>query len=224
MDRQIELLYQDAHIAVCVKPAGVDAQSAMPALLQDMLGGKALCVHRLDRDVGGVMVYARTSEAAAALSRSISAGSFAKTYLAVCTGRPAADEGELRDLLFHDTARNKTYVVDRQRKGVREAALRYRVLDSRDGKSLLRVSLLTGRTHQIRVQFASRGMPLLGDAKYGSRERGCGIALWSAELSLPHPVSGEALHFAVSPPDTAPWNRFEKEGVFDAQLSPGAEL
>lgn len=211
MEQQLRILFRDESIAVCVKPAGIDAQNAVPALLRDALGGDALCVHRLDRDVGGVMVYARSPAAAAALGRAIPAGAFEKTYLAVCAGRPFPEEGELRDLLFHDAARNKTYVVKRMRRGVREAALRYRVLDAHADASLVRVCLLTGRTHQIRVQFASRDMPLLGDAKYGSRIRSCGIALWSAELSFPHPLSGEPLRFSAPPPAAAPWNAFLKE-------------
>ena len=216
MEPQLSILFHDDSVAVCVKPAGVDAQNGMPSLLREALGGEALCVHRLDRDVGGVMVYARSAASAAALSRSITAGALEKTYLAICAGRPTPDEGELRDMLYHDAARNKTYVVKRLRKGVREAVLRYRVLEAQEEASLVRVLLFTGRTHQIRVQFAARGMPLLGDAKYGSRVKGCGIALWSAELAFPHPVDGTMLRFSASPPDAAPWNVFLKEGDANA--------
>ena len=203
-----EILFQDESVVVCVKPAGTDSQVGMPALLRDQIGGEAFCIHRLDRDVGGVMVFARSSAAAAALSAAIADGKLEKYYLAVCAGTLEAPEEEMRDLLFHDTARNKTFVVKRLRKGVREAALRYRVLTATAEHSLVRICLLTGRTHQIRVQFASRGMPLLGDAKYGSRIRDCGIALWSAELSFPHPVSGETLCFSAPPPSVFPWSEF----------------
>ena len=218
MKADIDILYQDAHLAVCVKPAGVDSQNGMPALLRENLGGEAFCVHRLDRDVGGVMVYARTSEAAAALSKAIAEGTLEKTYLAVCAGCPATSQGEMRDLLFHDAQRNKTFVVTRQRRGVREAVLDYRVLAAREDCSLVRVALHTGRSHQIRVQFASRGLPLLGDAKYGSRVRGCGVALWSAALAFPHPLSGETLRFTAPPPDTEPWTRFQIGGEAYAEF------
>ena len=215
-DRGSVVLFYDDSIAVCVKPAGVDSQNDMPRLLQTILGGAAYCVHRLDWDVGGVMVYARTGDAAAALSRAVADGRLDKRYLAVCAGRPEADAGEYRDLLYHDAGKNKTYVVTRQRRGVREAVLRYRVLETRDGASLVAVQLLTGRSHQIRVQFASRAMPLLGDAKYGSRERGCPIALWSQSLSFPHPKSGELLRFRAQPPAAEPWTRFSKGDEADA--------
>ena len=214
----LTVLHCDADIAVCVKPAGLDSQSAMPARLRAQLGGECLCVHRLDRDVGGVMVYARSKAAAGALSKSVADGALEKTYYAVCSGRPEPDSGELRDLLFHDAGRNKTFVVSRQRKGVREAVLRYELLEALISCSLLRIRLLTGRSHQIRVQLASRAMPLLGDAKYGSRVKGVGVALWSAELAFPHPVSGEKLRFFVAPPRTEPWTLFSAGGFDDAKL------
>ena len=207
-----EILYVDDSVAVCIKLAGTDAQDAMCALLREALGGEIYCVHRLDRDVGGVMVYARSAAAAAALSRAITDGRMQKVYHAVCAGKPEPDRGEMRDLLYHDVQRNKTYVVGRQRKGVREALLAYQTLSSDGDTSLIRVQLHTGRSHQIRVQFASRGMPLLGDRKYGSRERGCGIALWSTSLSFPHPVSGEQMRFSAPPPHIDPWTRFETAG------------
>lgn len=214
----IEVLYADDALAVCLKPAGADSERELPALLGKQLGGTFFCVHRLDRPVGGVTVCARTPSSAAALSRAISEGAVEKTYLAVCEGVPEPAEGELRDLLFHDAKRNKTFVVSRQRKGVKEAVLRYEVMDALISRSLLRVRLLTGRSHQIRVQFASRGMPLLGDAKYGSRVKARGVALWSAELAFPHPVSGEKLRYSVAPPRTDPWTQFSAGGMKDAEL------
>ena len=123
-------------------------------------------------------------------------------------GRPEGDEGVLRDLLFHDRGRNKTYVVDRMRRGVKEAELAYTVLFSENGISLLRVRLHTGRSHQVRVQFASRAMPLLGDARYGSRYRDCGIALWAERLCFPHPFEEKTVDYRCCPPEEYPWTAF----------------
>ncbi len=212
-----DILYSDASVAVCVKPAGVDSQSGMPALLSALLGGEAFCVHRLDRGVGGVMVYARTPAAAAILSKAVADGALGKTYLAVCEGCPPELAGELRDLLYHDPAKNKSFVVRRPRRGVREAALRYRVLCTVGWRSLVAVRLLTGRTHQIRVQFASRAHPLAGDRRYGGEPGDC-IALWSCALSFPDPVSGEIRRFAVPPPEGGLWDGFPKEVIQDALL------
>ena len=197
-------MYSDTALAVCIKPAGVLSEaSGMPALLTTQLGGEFFCVHRLDRDVGGVMVYARTAGAAAALTAAVAARRVEKTYLAVCCGRPEQSSGTLRDLLYHDRARNKTYVVQRQRRGVKEAVLDYTVLAAAETEqgplTLLRIALGTGRSHQIRVQFASRRLPLTGDAKYGSPVRSGGIALWSEALRFAHPETGEALAFEAKP-------------------------
>ena len=206
----IPVLYKDASLIVCVKPAGVDSETGMPALLQAQTGAReALCVHRLDRDVGGVMVYALDRRTAAALSRALASGGFEKEYLAVVHGTMEADAAELRDLLFHDRAKNKSFVVRRARAGVKEAVLDYRVLGTSVDCSLLAVRLHTGRSHQIRVQLASRRHPLLGDAKYGSPRRDCGIALFSRLLGFPHPKSGEAMHFAAPAPDGFPWDMFD---------------
>ena len=214
----IEVLYADDALAVCLKPAGADSERELPALLGKQLGGTFFCVHRLDRPVGGVTVCARTPSSAAALSRAVSEWAVEKTYLAVCEGVPEPAEGELSDLLFHDAKHNKTFVVTRQRKGVKEAVLRYEVMEAHISRSLLRIRLLTGRSHQIRVQLASRGMPLLGDARYGSKVKGCGLALWSAELAFPHPLTGEKLRFFVAPPRIVPWTDFSAGGADDAKL------
>ena len=207
-----EILYKDKSLAVAVKPAGVLSESpGMPELLRDSLGGSFYCVHRLDAGVGGVMVYARTGQAAAKLSDAMARKNFTKEYLAVVQGRPGQDRGLLRDLLFHDKSRNKTYVVDRMRRGVKEAELEYTVMGSKGELSLLRIRLHTGRSHQIRVQFASRAMPLLGDARYGSRYRDCGIALWSERLCFPHPFEDKTLDFRHAPPANYPWTSFFAE-------------
>lgn len=207
---RIQILFQDEDVAVCIKPAGVDSERGMCDLLSAQTGQTALCVHRLDRAVGGVMVYALSAAAAAAFSKAIADGALEKTYLAVCEGVPEPPEGEMRDLLFHDSAKNKSYVVQRQRRGVREALLTYETLAQSDSDSLVCIRLETGRSHQIRVQFASRGHPLAGDRKYGAKTR-CGLALWSHCLSFPHPCSGAPLQFCVPPPDAAPWTLFDME-------------
>ena len=210
----IPILYLDNAILVCVKPAGILSQGApeggtdLPVLLSRQCGGQVYPIHRLDRGVGGVMVYARTKPAAGALSRAVQLGALKKEYLCIVSGGPEAAEGIYRDLLFHDSTRNKTFVVQRLRKGVKEASLSYRVLDTSGTRSLVRIQLHTGRTHQIRVQFASRGMPLLGDRKYGG-EPAEQIALWSCHLSFPHPDTGAALSFQQSPAGTV-WHTFPR--------------
>lgn len=210
----IEILYKDRHIAVCVKPVGVISENAgMPALLRQQLGGEVFCVHRLDTAVGGVMVYALTKKAAASLSAYIAGEMLTKEYLAVVEGIPDPDEAYLEDLLLKDSAKGKSYVVQRMRKGVKEARLQYKVLQSvatvSGTYSLVWVRLLTGRFHQIRVQFASRKHPLLGDGKYGSRCNQCTTALWSWRLTFPHPKTGAAETYEKLPPDAFPWNLFE---------------
>ena len=157
------------------------------------------------------MVYARKQKAAAALSAQIAAGERDKRYLAVVQGQPEHD-AQLVDLLYHDKARNKSYVVARPRRGVKEARLRYRLLARREELSLVDIHLETGRSHQIRVQFASRGMPLVGDGRYGSRYRDCDLALWCRSLALTQPTSGERLRFSLLPEDgRRPWTLFEMD-------------
>lgn len=209
----IEILFQDAHMLVCVKPAGVLSENGgMPELLQKQLGGDFFCVHRLDRDVGGVMVYARDRQTAARLSAGIADRKMEKTYLAVVEGRPEEDCATLTDLLYHDAAKNKSYVVRRERRGVKQASLSYRLLAAAETEqgsvSLLRIWLHTGRSHQIRVQFASRKMPLWGDTRYGSRIRGGQIALWSERLCFPDPFDGQQREWIAPPPACAPWSAF----------------
>ena len=212
-----EILYADAAVAVVVKPAGVlsqgDAEDAMPALLQKQLGGTIFPVHRLDQPTGGVMVYARTQDAAAKLSAQMQSEAFGKEYLAVLDGTPEPVEGELHDLLFFDRQKGKCYAVRRKRAGVKDARLAYRVLAQAEGLTLVRVRLFTGRTHQIRVQFSSRGWPLTGDGKYGSRNNRCAPALWSAELHFAHPVTGETLIFRSQPPEAYPWALFSPDSL-----------
>ena len=212
-----EILYADAAVAVVVKPAGVlsqgDAEDVMPVLLQKQLGGTIFPVHRLDQPTGGVMVYARTQDAAAKLSAQMQSEAFGKEYLAVLDGTPEPAEGELHDLLFFDRQKGKSYAVRRKRAGVKDARLAYRVLAQAEGLTLVRVRLYTGRTHQIRVQFSSRGWPLTGDGKYGSRNNRCAPALWSAELHFAHPVTGETLIFRSQPPEAYPWTLFSPDSL-----------
>ena len=203
---------------VCIKPCGVlstDEPGGMPDLLRKELGGEneeVHTVHRLDRVVGGLMVFARTQASAAALSRQIAERTFQKEYLAVAHGCPEPPEGKMEDLLFRNAAENKTYVVKRMRKGVREAALEYRTLKTVDGCSLVRIRLLTGRTHQIRAQFSSRAMPLFGDRKYGAAGDNGEIALWSCALTFRHPRTLQEMHFEKEPSGGIPWSGFGYEG------------
>lgn len=214
-----EILYRSSAAVVCVKPVGVNSQGEsaadLPALLAAQLGVEEVYpVHRLDRAVGGVMVFALTKKAAAALSAAVQNGGLQKEYLAVLSGRPEKETDTLTDLLFHDRTRNKTYVVKRQRAGVKQAVLDYHLLsavEETDGtRSLVRVLLHTGRTHQIRVQFASRRLPLVGDGKYGSKSNRCETALWSYQISFPDPESGETVSCRSLPPMEYPWTLFER--------------
>ncbi len=179
----MEILYSDKALAVCVKPVGLDSEQEVPAALIQVLGGEIFPIHRLDKNVGGVMVYARTRQAAAALSRTIQEGSMVKEYVALVHGTPP-ETGDWEDLLFKDSAKNKVFVVKKERKGVKKARLGYRVLTS-GPDSLVRIRLHTGRSHQIRVQFASRGYPLAGDHKYGARDDLSAPMLFSCRVSFP---------------------------------------
>ena len=191
----MQLLYSDSQLAVCVKPVGLDSEHQLPQLLQQALGGDIFPIHRLDLNVGGVMVYARTRTAAAALSRSIQEGSFVKEYLAQVHGQPP-QWGDLQDLLWKDSRKNKVFVVRRQRSGVKDARLQYtRLIDGPD--SLVHIRLYTGRSHQIRVQFASRGYPLVGDHKYGARDSLTAPRLFSCRVQFPW--RGKALCFEAIP-------------------------
>ena len=179
----MEMLEVNPDYVVCVKPVGLDSEQQMPAQLQKELGGEFYTLHRLDKNVGGVMVYARNKQAAAALSRVIAQGEMEKEYLAMVHGTPPA-EGDWEDLLLKDSRQNKVFVVKRQRAGVKAARLAYRLLQAGE-QSLVRVRLYTGRSHQIRVQFSSRGYPLVGDHKYGSRASATEPMLYSCSVAFP---------------------------------------
>lgn len=208
-DTKLTVLYEDAALWVCLKPLGVSSQDepgGMPALLRahaEKTDAYVGVIHRLDTGVGGVMVYAKTKAAAAALSAAVQAHALDKQYLAAVHGLPVPACGEMTDLLLKDSRTGKTFVVDRPRKGVRDASLSYRVLASAEGLSLCGVTLHTGRSHQIRVQFSSRKMPLVGDGRYGARDHMRGIALWSYRLTFPHPQDGREMTFFARPQGAA---------------------
>lgn len=209
----MEILYRDKSIVVCIKPAGVlstDEPGGMPKLLAAELGAetRVRSVHRLDRVVGGLMVYALTHRTASELSRQIREGGFDKRYLAVIHWRPPQERGSFRDLLMRDTRERKTYVVKQPEKGAREAVLNYETIGSTGGLSLVGIELVTGRTHQIRAQFASRGLPLVGDKKYSRYQDGCSLALWSARLRFAHPDTGRIVEFSALPQGDYPWTLF----------------
>ncbi len=177
------ILFSDPSLAICIKPVGLDSESEVPAALREALGGEVFPIHRLDKNVGGVMVYARTKQAAAALSKAVQEGAMVKEYVAMVHGTPP-ETGDWQDLLFKDSRKNKVFVVKKQRAGVKPARLEFTRLTSGD-PSLVRVRLHTGRSHQIRVQFSSRGFPLVGDHKYGSRDERTAPMLFSCRITFP---------------------------------------
>lgn len=237
---EIRILYEDRDLIVCEKPAAADSEGAGPMSMVTLLSAllrergersDIYPIHRLDRGVRGVMVYAKNRPAAARLSRALADGLFQKRYLAVCQKDAASslgERGELTDLLFRDREKNKSYVVDRPRRGVKEARLAFRVLGVvalREGTaSLVEIRLFTGRTHQIRVQFSSRGHALLGDRKYGGPPL-ASPALFSYSLAFPHPENGRTLRFSLPVPDENPWTAFpEALAAFGEFGFPGAEI
>lgn len=207
----MEILYQDSQILVCIKPPRVlstDEPGGLPELVREALGDPSAdvrTVHRLDRVVSGLMVLARNASAASQLSRQIREGDFQKEYLAVLHGCPEAPQGTLRDLLLRCKQERKTYVVDHMEKGVQEAILNYHVLNHVGGLSRVSIQLVTGRTHQIRAQFSSRDLPLVGDRKYSLLEDDCEIALWSHAIGFCHPATGQWMTFSQEPPAVYPW-------------------
>ena len=220
------ILFRDRDLCAAVKPAGADSENdgegSMPVLIARALSleaGQVRPVHRLDRETGGVMVYALSAFGASARSKSVREGRLEKRYLAAAAGAVGAAEGEWRDLLYHDPARNRSYTVKRMRRGVREAALSFRTagrFEAGEGwpaGEILDIRLLTGRTHQIRVQCASRGHPLIGDRRYGS-SAGVPMALWCLEISFPHPRSGRIVKFSCPPgEDTFLGKMLKKTGI-----------
>lgn len=217
----MKILYSDEHIVVCEKDVGILSQADkkgsenMISLLKDKLSCDIYLIHRLDRNVGGVMVFAKTKASAGKMTELISdKEKFLKEYLAVAQGE-TEESGIYKDLIFKSTKDNKAYIVKKERKGVKEGTLDFKRLDVEETPSgpfsLVKVKLHTGRFHQIRVQFAERKTPLAGDGKYGSKDNKCDVALWSHCIGFKHPFTGENLLFTSSP-DTEkyPWNLFKE--------------
>lgn len=219
----MKVLFEDKFIIIVEKPASVlsepDGKSEdIVTMASAHVCKPCFLVHRLDRNTGGAMVLSKMQKATGKLSEAIQKREFEKEYIAVIKGVPEEAEGIFKDLLFKDSQKNKTFVVKRERKGVKEASLEYKVLSTAEhtehGKiSLVLIKLHTGRTHQIRVQFASRKMPLLGDGKYGSRDNHCETALWSRRLFFKHPITGENVEAVSMPPEEYPWNLFDIDSL-----------
>ena len=199
--KAMKIIFEDKDIVVAIKPPEILSQGDEKGrenavdILSEMTGSEIFPVHRLDKGVGGVMVFAKNAKAAAELSKQVSDRTMEKTYLALLHGEISEDKGTLEDLLFFDRGKNKSFVVKRERRGVKKALLDYECLSKGEGRSLVKVKLITGRTHQIRVQFSSRGYPLFGDRRYGAKDEEKNIALLSKEISFVHPKTGERMTF-----------------------------
>lgn len=207
----MEILYEDKDLIVCIKERGVlsqegkEGERTMLSLLSAYTDGEIYPVHRLDKEVGGVMVFARNQKTAAFLSSQVTDRTMEKEYITVVEGSPDEKDGTMEDLLFFDRSKNKSFTVKKERHGVKKALLSYKVLAEKNGLSVVRVKLHTGRTHQIRVQFSSRKMPIVGDRRYGSKSDSKIMALWSCYISFIHPVTKEKMTF----------ERMSEESTFD---------
>lgn len=210
----MEILYQDKDILVCIKPPRVlstDEPGGLPDMLRAALqnpDADIRTVHRLDRVVSGLMVLARNAHSASELSRQIREDTFEKTYLAVVHGAPPLMQGTMTDLLYRDKQARMTRIVSQPAKGVQEAILDYKVLAVSSQLAKVEINLRTGRTHQIRVQFSGRGLPLVGERKYAVLQDQCEIALWSYRLGFTHPTTGQYMTFSQNPPNAYPWDVF----------------
>lgn len=225
--KDLTVLFEDNHIIVALKPQGVPSQGDntgdedMLTIIKEYLKEKYLkpgkvylgLVHRLDRSTGGVMVFAKTSKAAARLSEQLKEGLFSKKYLAVTTSRPQEKAARLTHYLYKDVSSNTVKVVPMSSEGAKKAILDYNDLedDLEEGLHLIDVKLHTGRTHQIRVQLATIGCPIYADAKYGELVPGARLALWAYDLSFTHPTTEKIMSFRVFPPQTYPWKLFNLE-------------
>lgn len=219
----IKILFEDKYIIIVEKPVGVMSQldlnggDSMPRRISEYLaqsGGYVGVLHRLDTTTGGVITYSKSEKHTGMLSNLVAGDGYFKEYLCVCEGEMDCNSGLLNDFLYHDKVKNKSYVVKGERKGAKEAKLEYKLLAVGENKkgekiSLLWVHLLTGRTHQIRVQLASRGHALCGDGKYGSRDNGCLASLWSYKCEFVHPVTGKKISVVSKPCESYPWDRFD---------------
>lgn len=215
----MDVIYKDKNFIVCVKPAGVlstDEPGGMPSLVREYLGDKNACVrtvHRLDQVVSGLMVLALNPETASELSRQIRDDEFGKSYLAVVHGILPDKRGRMTDLLLRSKEERKTYVVSEPAKDVQEAILDYEVLGQTASLTLVKIRLVTGRTHQIRCQFSSRGYPIMGDRKYSTLNDSCDIALWSYSLRFTNPATGRQMSFTHKPPEYLPWTLFDVKNM-----------
>lgn len=216
---KLEILFKDSDIIVVRKPHGIPCQpdktgapDAM-SMLEENIGGYIGLVHRLDRPVGGVMVFAKNGGACAKLSKQVAEGGFHKTYLAVVEAENVVpDHAELRDFLIKNERLNMSSVADAAHKGLaKEAVLHYELIASGENIHLLKVNLITGRHHQIRVQLAHAGLPIWGDTKYGIKKRyrtPPNLALWAYRLSFRHPSNGRELSFEAAPSGISPFDIF----------------
>ena len=216
----MEILKETRDYVVCIKPCGVLSENSsggivgMTDCLAEALGHPVFTVHRLDTGVGGVMVYAKNKRAAAELSAQVADRRMQKEYVALVHGVPSEPAAELRDFLFKDARKNKSYVIKKERKGAKEAILTYETAGSSNTRygeaTLVRIQLQTGRTHQIRVQFSSRKHPLVGDGKYGGSDNGAQIGLWLRELRFFDPKTGESVCISALPSaEQNPWSEIQ---------------
>lgn len=222
----VKVIYEDNHLLVVEKPVNILSQGDdtndkdMVNLLKNYVKEKYNkpgnvfigLVHRLDRPVGGVMVFAKTSKAASRLSEQVRNKSFKKTYRAVIHGTMNKKEYTLKDYLYKNKKTNMVSVVNKNHKEAKNAELDYETLQSKNNFSLVQIDLKTGRPHQIRVQFASRKHPLFGDQRYGQDVNKVGqqIALWSYKIEITHPTTKEKMEFICEPPKEYPWDLFSK--------------
>ncbi len=207
----MKILYEDKDVVVALKPAEIlsqfsETEENAVTILEEMTGSEIFVISRLDRNVGGVMVFGKNKKSAADLTRQLQNGEFKKEYIAAVRGKPEENQGVFEDLLFKDSRKNKTFVVKRERKGVKKASLEYKVLCSDEEISIVKIRLHTGRTHQIRVQFASRKMPLTGDGKYGAKDNCKNMGLFCREISFKKINGREVLTFSAEPENVYPWN------------------
>ena len=222
---QLKILYEDNHIIVVEKPVNIPSQGDktgdidLLTMVKEYLKEKYQkpgnvyvgLIHRLDRPVGGVMVFAKTSKAAARLSEQVREKQFQKTYLVICNGKMETNKGELQDYLWKNEQKNTSKVVKKETKNSKLAILEYEVLkyEPEINLSVLKILLHTGRHHQIRVQLSSRNHSIYGDQKYGGRGHGKQIALWAYQLVLQHPITKEWMTFSSIPEKIGSWKILE---------------
>lgn len=230
-EKKLNILYEDNHLIVAIKPQNIPSQADESKDL-DMLNmvknyvkikynkpGEAFVglVHRLDRPTGGIMVFAKNSKSASRLSQQIKDNEMKKTYYCVCSSIPKDKEDMLVNYLKKDEKENIVKIVPLSEVGAKKAELSYKVLQTKDDFALCQVNLITGRSHQIRVQFAGINCPLVGDNKYGKNNKSASnnLGLWAGRIEFVHPVTKQKMIFACPPNlDKSPWNKFYMEKYF----------